>query len=124
MKVLIVEDEKALRTALTARFEREGFEVLEAPDGKEGLAIALREHPHMILLDIIMPVMDGLTMLDLLRENAWGRTAPVIALTNLSEWGDVNHAVDKNVHDYLVKSDWSLDDIVKKVRSKLQAGST
>ena len=84
-KILVVEDEISLRKALADKFRREGFAVLEAKDGEEGLAVALKEQPHIILLDIVLPKMDGMTMLKKLRqENAWGKSVPVILLTNLS----------------------------------------
>ena len=118
-KILIVEDEPSLRAALRDKLSREGFNCLEAKDGQEGLGIALREHPDLILLDIIMPVMDGMTMLYELRKNPWGNSVPVILLTNLSEAERVSESLRQGVYDYLVKSDWTLEDIVKKVKEKL-----
>ncbi|MFH1170936.1 MAG: response regulator [bacterium] len=117
--ILIVEDEKPLRDALRYTFEAEGFEIITAGDGEEGLAKALKRKPDCILLDIIMPKMDGMTMLKKLRENVWGKGAKVIALTNLSDWPYNKQAVEHNVLEYLVKSDWKMKDIVKKVREKL-----
>ncbi len=71
-KILVVEDDVPELNALRDKFTREGFSILTAKNGEEGLAIALREHPDLILLDIIMPVMDGITMLVKLREDSWG----------------------------------------------------
>lgn len=120
-KILIVEDERALRKALSSKFTHEGFSMLEATNGEEGLAVALQEHPDLILLDVIMPVMDGMTMLKKLRgDNAWGKDAVVIMLTNLSESGMVADALAEGMHDYLVKSNWKLEDVVKKVKEKLK----
>ena len=118
-KILIVEDEVALLNALRDKFTREGFAVLEAKNGEEGLEIALREHPDLILLDIIMPVMDGMTMLAKLREDNWGKDAKVIVLTNLSDTEKVSAAMTKGTFDYLVKADWKLEDVVRKVRERL-----
>lgn len=117
--ILVIEDEVALSCALRDKFMRNGFAVLEAKNGKIGLEIALREHPDLILLDIIMPVMDGMAVLHQLRKDSWGRNAQVILLTNLSEVGKVAESLSHGVHDYLVKSDWTLKDIVNKVREKL-----
>lgn len=117
--ILIVEDEKPLRDALQYTFEAEGFEVSTAGDGEAGLTKALNKKPDLILLDIILPKMDGMTMLRKLRENVWGRGAKVLVLTNLSDWSDNKEAVEQNVLDYLVKSDWTMKDIVKKARKKL-----
>ena len=117
--ILVVEDELSLQKVLRDKLTREGFSVLEAKDGKEGLETALLEHPDLILLDIIMPVMDGMTMLALLRKDDWGKNANVILLTNLSEAEKVAESHAKGVYDYLVKSDWKLADVVKKVRERL-----
>ena len=118
-KILIVEDEPALLSALLAKFHQEGFAAIGAKDGQEGLNTALREHPDLILLDIIMPVMDGMTMLYKLQKDSWGMNVPVILLTNLSEAERVSESLRQGVYDYLVKSDWKLEDIVKKVRETL-----
>lgn len=117
--ILIVEDEVSLRNVLYDKLSIEGFVVFEAKNGEEGLAVALREHPNVILLDIIMPVMDGITMLYELRKDPWGKDAKVILLTNLSEAERVSQSQRQGVYDYLVKSDWKLEDIVKKVKEKL-----
>lgn len=118
-KILIVEDEPGLLNALVDKFTHEGFVVLSAKDGQEGLEVALPEHPDLILLDIIMPVMDGMTMLRDLRKDPWGKNVPVILLTNLSEAEKVAESLSQGVYYYLVKSDWKLEDIVKKVKEKL-----
>jgi len=118
-KLLIIEDEQPLLEALTDKFELEGFEVCMATNGEAGLKEALSCHPDLILLDILLPKMNGLTMLDELRKNVWGKTAKVIVLTNLSDWDSTNKAVNHDVHDYLVKSDWKIEDVVKIVKKKL-----
>ena len=111
--ILVVEDESSQRMALTDAFSSEGFKVFAAKDGSEGLALALREHPDMILADIVMPVMDGITMLSKLREDIWGKDAKVIMLTNLSD------ALEHGSYDYLVKSDWNIEDVVARVHARL-----
>lgn len=118
-KLLIIEDERPLLEALTDKFELEGFKVYTAADGEAGLSEAVKYHPDLILLDILLPKMNGMTMLDELRKNVWGKTAKVIVLTNLSDWKSTSKAVDQDVHEYLVKSDWKIEDVVKKVKQKL-----
>lgn len=118
-KILIVEDELPLLKVLTDKFTGEGFTVIQAKDGSEGLAVALKEHPDLILLDIIMPVMDGMTMLKKLREDSWGQNAPVVMLTNLSDSKNVSDAIASGIGDFLVKSDWTLEDLLTKVKSRL-----
>ena len=117
--ILIIEDERSLREALRDKLTREGFSTLEAKNGEEGLDVALREHPELILLDIVMPVMDGMTMLKQLRENAWGKNVKIIILTNLSDIEKIADSVKNEVYDYLVKIDWKLEDVVTKVRERL-----
>lgn len=117
--VLIVEDEPSLQRALGDHFSREGIAVLQAKNGQEGLEAALREHPGVILLDIVMPVMDGMTMLTKLREDEWGKDAHVILLTNLVDNKEIVEAMRTGVFDYLVKSDWKIDDVVARVKQKL-----
>lgn len=117
--ILIVEDEKPLRQALVDKFTREGFSILEAKDGEEGLRAAQDKHPALILLDIIMPKMDGMTMLQELRRDDAAGKIPVIILTNLTDAKAVEKAVGQGVYDFLVKSDWRLEEVVAKVKKKL-----
>jgi DNA-binding response OmpR family regulator len=118
-KVLIIEDDDHVLKALEHKFKYEGFNVLTAKDGVEGLESSLKNHPDLILLDIIMPKMDGVTMLKKLRQDQWGAEAKVIILTNLSEDKEVLQALESRVYDYLVKSDWKLEDLVKKAEERL-----
>jgi CheY-like chemotaxis protein len=117
--ILIAEDEIDLRSLLKNKLESEGFNVLEAENGKVGLEVAINQHPDMILLDIIMPVMDGLSMLKELKQNEQGRNIPVIILSNLSENEKIDDDVKKNICAYLIKSDWGPDAIVDLIRKKL-----
>lgn len=124
-KILVieaVEDDSSLRNVLHEKFTVEGFSVLDAKDGEEGLAIALREHPDLILLDIVLPKMDGITMMKKLRQDGeWGKNVPIILLTNLSADDEkINQAVtDNEPAYYLVKSNWKINDLVEKVRERL-----
>jgi len=118
--VLVVEDEVPLLNALCEKFEREGLTALRAVNGEEGLQQALEKHPDLILLDLLMPRMDGMTMMGKLRQDAWGKSVPILILTNLSEAEKVDEAVRHQVFDFFVKSDWKLEDIVTKVKQKLQ----
>ncbi len=121
IKILIVEDETALSTALKNEFKtNDKLKVHTARDGGEGLDLAKSEHPDLILLDIIMPVVDGIEMLKRLREDEWGKTARVVMLTNL----DPNDLLDANINEYnvseyIVKSEHELEDIVRKVKKIL-----
>lgn len=119
-KILIVEDDDSLRRAVVEKLSREGFIALQANNGLAGLECAFQEHPDLILLDVIMPKMDGLTMLSRLREDVWGKSAQVIMLTNVSDGESVLESLNQAAFDYLVKSDWKLEDVVKKIRERLE----
>lgn len=121
-RILVVEDEASQRKALVDKLTREDFFVLEARDGEEGLALALKEKPQIILLDLVMPKMDGMTMLKKLRqENEWGKSVPVILLTNLNADDDtMSIGIAENEPEYyLVKANWTLGDVVKKIKERL-----
>jgi DNA-binding response OmpR family regulator len=117
--ILIAEDEPSLLGAISEKISQEGFSVIKTSNGEECLKEAIEKKPDLILLDIIMPKMDGIMVLKKLREDKWGKTVPVIMLTNLSSAGDVQKAMEYGAYDYLVKSDWSLDDLMKKVKERL-----
>lgn len=119
-KILIVEDDRVLRRVIVDNLKLEGFSVFEAEDGAEGLSVALHEHPDLMLLDVVMPKMDGISMLEKLREDSWGKTANVIMLTNLSDSEKINQVSKKGVSDYLVKADWDIAGIIDKVKQKIR----
>jgi len=123
-KVLVVEDEQALRKALVNSLKEAGFEVVEASDGKLGLEKAFKEHPDLMLLDLIMPKMEGKDVVAKLHEDSWGKSVPIIFLTNISDpikVAEINDISSSNstLFDYLIKSDWRLEEIVGKVKEKL-----
>lgn len=118
--ILVVEDELPLRQVLADKLIDDGFDVAQATNGEEGLAYALAHHPDLILLDLVMPKMDGLTMLELLRKDEkYGVTARVILLTNINDREKVAQASEVGSYDYLIKSDWDLSAVVSKVRARL-----
>lgn len=121
-KILVIEDELALSQVLSDRFTEEGFDVQTAGDGEEGLKKATEWKPDLVLLDIVMPRMDGMTMLHELRKTPEGKNMPVILLTNLSDTQNVYQAMANGVYDFLVKSHWDLDDLIHEVRGKLLGG--
>ena len=117
--ILVVEDEEPMQLVLRDVLKVEGYIVLEAKNGIEGLELALKEHPDLILLDILMPKMDGLEMLKNLRADEWGRSVPVIVLTNLSDNEDIAKAVEEDVFEYFVKTDIRIDEVIARIREKI-----
>ena len=119
-KILIVEDEKPMLKAIEDKLTREGFAVSSAENGREGLDKAISERPDLILLDLIMPEVDGMSMLKKLREDEWGRDVPVIVLTNVYEIDKMSEAVTLSTSGYLIKTDWKLEEVVGKIRQVLK----
>lgn len=118
-KILIIEDEVALRSILADALRSDGFEVIEAKDGRTGIMEAESAVPDLILLDILMPRMDGRAVFRALRENEKTKRIPVTFLTNLSTTENVSDALGGEKADYIVKSDWSIDEIVAHVKKRL-----
>ncbi|MFA5830708.1 MAG: response regulator [Candidatus Paceibacterota bacterium] len=119
-KILVIEDDRVLRRVIVDNLKAEGFTALEAEDGAAGLATAIAEHPDLMLVDVVMPKMDGIAMLGKLREDDWGKNAQVIMLTNLSDAEKISYAAKKGVNDYLVKADWDIASIIEKVKDRLR----
>jgi two-component system cell cycle response regulator len=102
-KILSVDDSRTIRLIVTRSFRSYDCTVIEATNGEEGLAAAAREKPDLIILDVTMPVMDGVTMLTKLRETPELKATPVIMLTAESGRDNVLHIARLGVRDYLVK---------------------
>ena len=111
--VLIVEDDHLLLKSLKIKLEKEGYRVLTATNGIEGLQIATTEAVDLILLDILMPEMDGITMIAQLR-SLHSMTIPIILLTNLEKV-----SYPEGISEVLIKSNTSLEKVVEKVKRVL-----
>ena len=120
-KILVIEDERPLQGAMVDTLKQHRFAVVTADDGKDGLDVALKEHPDLILLDILMPKMDGLSLLEKLRSDTWGHDVPVIILTNLNPDADqtIRTILDHKPAFYLIKSNVTLEAIVSKIQEVL-----
>lgn len=118
-KILIVDDEPDISKSLSEHFERRGFKVDIAYNGEECLVHAKEFMPDLILLDILMPVMDGISALKQLKADSATAGIPVIMLTNLDSQDKVAGAMEAGTTHYLVKSDYSPEDLDKKVEEVL-----
>jgi DNA-binding response OmpR family regulator len=118
-KVLIIEDDTSMLHILAYKISEEGFQVLEAQDGKSGLELAISEEPNLILLDLLLPKLDGLHLLEALRKNEKSKQIPVFILTNLSENDTIYKSVALKADAYFIKSDSSLEHIAAEVKNKL-----
>lgn len=117
-QILIVEDEKSLLKAWVDRFRKEGLNVITAKNGSEALSLALSLHPDLVLVDLVMPSSDGLTLIKKLKEDKWGFRVPVMFL---SGWSNPDQSADEAAKDDHMDNDWSLDQVVSRVKSKLGA---
>jgi DNA-binding response OmpR family regulator len=118
-KVLLVEDDKMIIDMYTLKFTQEGYDVTQAENGKDGLELAKKNNPDIILLDIILPQMDGFTVLKELRANESTKKTPVVLLTNLGQDGDVKKGLELGANDYLIKANFTPSQVVDKVKSVL-----
>jgi len=119
-KILIIEDEQTILKAISIALEDAGFEVRTAIDGESGENTAIAETPDLILLDIILPRKNGLDVLRSLKDNAATSNIPIILLTNLSDTDTVSQGVALGARGYLVKANYSLDEVVAKVKEVLK----
>jgi CheY-like chemotaxis protein len=117
--ILVVEDEATLHEALTEFLSGEGFEVLSAMDGEEAVILATSKKPDLVLLDIILPKKDGYEVMEELKKNEKTKNIPIILLTNLESAEDIQRAFDKGATTYLVKSDYKLEEVIKKIKETL-----
>lgn len=120
-KVLIIDDDKLILKMAKDTFLSAGYEVQEAENGEQGLKIAEAFKPDLILLDIVMPIMDGMTMLVKLRGSPWGGEIPVIMLTSMKDSGNISTAMQYKVFQYIIKPDFKAEillDSAKEVLSK------
>lgn len=118
-KILIVEDDKFLRELLSEKIGKEGYEVLEALDGEEGVKKAKEEQPDLVLLDIILPGIDGFEALRQMRSAPQGANFPIIVLSNLGQKEDVDKAMELGATDYLIKAHFTPGEIITKIKTVL-----
>jgi DNA-binding response OmpR family regulator len=114
-KILLIEDDPFLSSMYSTKFEMEGFVVFAANDGEKGLKLAFNEKPDIILLDIIMPKMNGFEVLEKLKANAGTKDLPVILLTNLNQKDEIEKGMSLGANDYLIKAHFMPSEVVDKI---------
>jgi len=119
-KILVIEDDRSLQNALLEIISQEGFESESALDGEEGIAKIKTFKPDLILLDIILPKKDGFEVLEEIKKDETLKNIPVLILTNLEEVDNVQKALDLGATNYMVKSDFSLKEVVEKIRAAMK----
>ncbi|MDP2864349.1 MAG: response regulator [bacterium] len=117
--ILFIEDESALQKTFGEIIAQEGYQMISALDGETGLSVAKEKKPDLILLDLILPKIHGFDVLKKLKEENETRDIPVIVLTNLETLEDVEKALELGATTYLVKANYSLEEILEKIKKAL-----
>lgn len=117
--ILVVEDERNMYDALKEKFEKEGYNVVLAADGEQGLERAITLKPDLILLDLILPKLNGVEVLQKLREDEWGKDAKVIVLSNLTYLGEDVESLEHKVEDHMIKTEVKLEEVIDRVAKAL-----
>ena len=118
-RILLAEDDRILRKAGEVSLKKRGYEVISAVDGEDALAKARHHRPDLVLLDVMMPKMNGFEVLEALKAADDARDIPVIMLTNLAQPDDIKRAADAGAHSYLVKSNMNLDELAARITAAL-----
>ncbi len=118
-KILLIEDDSLIVKIYTTRLVADGFKVLSAGNGEEGLRIAEQERPDLILLDIMMPKMDGFSVLETLRRHDVLKQVPIIVYSNLAQESEMKRALELGANEFIVKANISPTELVNKIKSYL-----
>ena len=118
--ILVVEDDKFLRELIVQKLIREGYEVKEATDGEQGIKKIKEEKPDLVLLDLILPGIDGFEVLSKMKEDSGVSSIPVIVLSNLGQKEDVEKGLSLGAVDYLIKAHFTPGEIIEKIKKNLK----
>lgn len=120
-KLLLVEDDIPLRDMYQTRLTVDGYEVITASNGEEGLARAVEEKPDLILLDIMMPKISGFDVLEILKNTPETKNIPIIVLTALIQEEDIKRAKEGGAVEYIIKSSSTPAEVIEKIEKVLAA---
>lgn len=116
-KILIIEDDKFLRELIARKLNQEGFEVIQAIDGDEGLKKIKEEKPNLVLLDLILPTVDGFELLAKIKEEPAFASLPIIVLSNLGQREDIEKTLKLGAVDYLIKAHYPPNEIIERIKN-------
>ncbi len=119
-KILIVEDDNFLRGLLSKKLQSEVYSILGAAESVEAFNLLKSNKPDLILLDLLLPGVDGFEILKKVRQTEETKNIPVIVFSNLSEEKDIKKAQDLGITDFIIKANFTLDDLVEKIKKVLQ----
>jgi DNA-binding response OmpR family regulator len=117
-KILIIEDDKFLRELISQKLIKEGYDIIEAADGEKGIKSASEDKPDLVLLDLILPGIDGFEVLARLKQSSSG--LPVVILSNLGAKDDIDRGLKMGAEDYLIKAHFTPTEIIDKVKNNLK----
>lgn len=117
--VLLAEDDIFVSDIYNLKLQKEGFEVILVPDGREAIKRLETETPDLIMLDIMMPYMDGMDVLEAIKKDDRLKNIPVLMLTNLSEKENIEKAMKMGANDYLIKAHFTPSEVINKVKALL-----
>lgn len=118
-KILIIEDDTFLQGLVATKLTKEGYEISTASNGEEAVRVANEKSPDIILLDLVLPNMDGFEVLEKIRKTELLAKTPVIVFSNLAEEKDMAKALELGASQYMVKSNFTLDELAEKIREVL-----
>jgi DNA-binding response OmpR family regulator len=118
--ILVVEDDKFLRELISQKLLKEGYNVSQAVDGEEGVKKVREEKPNLVLLDLILPGIDGFEVLAQMRQDKDSALTPVIILSNLGQKEDIEKGLKLGATDYLIKAHFTPGEIIEKIKGILQ----
>ena len=119
-KILIIEDDKFLRELIAQKLIKEGYDIAEAVDGEKGIKAVGEEKPDLVLLDLILPGIDGFEVLTKIKEDPKIAQVPVIILSNLGQKDDIERGLKMGAVDYLIKAHFTPGEIIEKVKAVLK----
>lgn len=119
-KILIIEDDKFLRELISQKLIKEGYDIVEAIDGEKGIEAVKSEKPDLVLLDLILPAIDGFGVLAKVKEDAALSQIPIIILSNLGQKDDIEKGLKLGATDYLIKAHFTPNEIIEKIKTVLK----
>ena len=120
-KILIIEDDPSISKVISTRLARENYEILVASDGEEGLRRIKEEKPNLVILDLMLPKIDGFAILQDAKATPETQHIPIIILSNLGQTKDIDEGMKLGAVDFLIKTDFSINQIVEKVKANIQS---
>ncbi len=119
-KILIIEDDKFLRDLINQKLLKEGFDIAQAVDGEDGIKKIKEENPDLILLDLILPGIDGFEVLTQMKADPSLASIPVIILSNLGQKEDIEKGLKLGANDFLIKAHFTPGEIIEKIKNVLK----